>query len=156
VVGILISSTESFVYPNSIRRKGKMTVIQTALGKLKRVNLRSVWKNEEYDFSKWLAQDENLQLLNEELGLQLVLKETEASVGRYSVDLLAIDDGTDKIAVIENQLEPTDHDHLGKLITYGAGLGASYLVWVVSDIRDEHLNAIEWINENSNDSLNFF
>jgi hypothetical protein len=126
------------------------------LGKLKKVDLRSIWANEEYDFSKWLSKSENLQLLNDELGIQLVLKETEATVGRYSVDLLASEDGTDKIAVIENQLESTDHDHLGKLITYGAGLDAHYLIWIVSEIRDEHLNAIEWINENTNENINVF
>jgi len=126
------------------------------LGKLKKIELRSQWKNEEYDFSKWMAKEENLQLLSDEIGVQLLLKETEASVGRYSVDLLAIEDGTDNIAIIENQLEATNHDHLGKLITYSAGLNARYIIWVVADIRDEHLNAIEWINENTNDNLNFF
>lgn len=126
------------------------------LGKLKKIELRSEWKNEEYDFSQWLARPENLQLLSDEIGIQLVLKETEASVGRYSVDLLAMEDGTDKIAVIENQLESTDHDHLGKIITYAAGLDAYYVIWIVADIRDEHLNAIEWLNENTNEKINFF
>ena len=126
------------------------------LGKLKLVDIRSVWKNEEYDFSKWMAKQENLQLLCDELGIQLNIKETEASVGRYSVDLLAIEDGTDNVAIIENQLEYTDHDHLGKLLTYAAGLDATYILWIASEIRDEHLNAIEWINENTNDNKNFF
>ncbi|KYC47989.1 MAG: hypothetical protein AMQ22_01905 [Candidatus Methanofastidiosum methylothiophilum] len=126
------------------------------LGTLKKVDLRSIWKNEEYDFSRWLAKTENLQLLSDEIGIQLIPKDTEAAVGRYSVDLLAIEDGTDKIAVIENQLEITDHDHLGKLITYGAGLNATYLIWIVAEIRDEHLNAVEWINENTDGDLNFF
>lgn len=88
------------------------------LGNLRLVDLRSIWKNEEYDFSKWLAEQKNLQLLSDEIGIQLVIKDTEVSVGRYSVDLLAIEDGTDKIAIIENQLETTDHNHLGKLLTY--------------------------------------
>jgi hypothetical protein len=126
------------------------------LGKLKLIDLRSVWKNEEYDFSKWMSEQENFQLLCDELGFQLIVKETEASVGRYSVDLLATEDGTDNVAIIENQLEATDHDHLGKLLTYAAGLNASYIIWVASEIRDEHLNAIEWINENTNDNKNFF
>ena len=126
------------------------------LGKLKLVDLRSIWKNEEYDFSKWLAEQKNLQLLSDEIGIQLVIKDTEVSVGRYSVDLLAIEDGTDKIAIIENQLETTDHNHLGKLLTYASGLDATYIIWIVSGIRDEHLNAIEWINENTNDEKNFF
>lgn len=126
------------------------------LGKMKTVKLRSIFENEEYDFSDWLSKTENLQLLNDELGIQLVLKQTEAPVGRFSVDLLAVEDGTDRIAVIENQLEPTDHDHLGKLITYGAGLHAFYLIWIVSEIKDEHLNAIEWINELAEGALNCF
>lgn len=126
------------------------------LGKLKKVELRTIWKNEEYDFSKWMSEQKNLQLLSDEIGVQLVIKDTEVSVGRYSVDLLATEDGTDNIAVIENQLEITDHDHLGKLLTYAAGLNATYVIWIASDIRDEHLSAIDWLNENTNENVNFF
>ena len=118
--------------------------------------LRDVWKNEEFDFSKWMVKEENIKLLNDEIGIQLVPKETEASVGRYSVDILATEDGTNNIAVIENQIEVTDYDHLGKLLTYAAGLNATYIIWVASEIRDEHLSAIEWLNENTTDEVNFF
>lgn len=130
--------------------------LQNMLGKLKKVNLRSVWKNEEYHFSQWMAMDENIKLLSDEIGIPLFVKETEKQIGRYSLDVLAGEEGTDNIVVIENQLEITDHDHLGKIITYGAGINASYLVWIVAEIRDEHLQAIEWINNIVAGKVGFF
>ena len=126
------------------------------LGKLEQVNLRDYWKHEALDFTNWLAKEENLNLLSEEIGIDIVLKETEASVGKFNVDILAIEDNSDRLIVIENQLEQTDHDHLGKIITYASGFDAEVIIWIVKDVRDEHKQAIDWLNEHTNDKINFF
>jgi len=126
------------------------------LGKLHQVNLRDYWKHEALDFTNWLAKEENLNLLSEEIGIDIVLKETEASVGKFNVDILAVEDNTDRLIVIENQLEQTDHDHLGKIITYASGFDAEIIVWIVKDVRDEHKQAIDWLNEHTTDKINFF
>ena len=130
------------------------------LAKLKTVELRDYWKHEALDFTKWLAEPENLQLLGDEIGLDISLDtsliQTEYNVGRFSVDILAQEEMTEKKIVIENQLETTDHSHLGQILTYAAGIDAEYIVWVVKDARDEHRQAIEWLNEHTNDKLNFF
>ena len=83
------------------------------LGKLAQVNLRDYWKHEALDFTNWLAKEENLNLLSEEIGIDIVLKETEVSVGKFNVDILAVEDGSDRLIVVENQLEQTDHDPSG-------------------------------------------
>jgi len=126
------------------------------LGKLEQVNLRDYWKHEALDFTNWLAREENLNLLSEEIGIDIVLKETEASVGKFNVDILAIEDNSDRLIVIENQLEQTDHDHLGKIITYASGFDAEVIIWIVKDVRDEHKQAIDWLNAHTNDKINFF
>ena len=126
------------------------------LGKLEQVNLRDYWKHEALDFTNWLAKEENLSLLSEEIGIDIVLKETEASVGKFNVDILAIEDNSDRLIVIENQLEQTDHDHLGKIITYASGFDAEVIIWIVKDVRDEHKQAVDWLNEHTNDKINFF
>lgn len=126
------------------------------LGKLKKAELRSIWPNEEKDFSSWLAEEENLTFLGEELGLEISLIGTEAGVGRYSLDILAEEEGTGKKIIIENQLENTNHDHLGKIITYAAGHDAPIVIWVFKDIREEHRQAIDWLNENTNEEISFF
>lgn len=126
------------------------------LGKLKEVDLRSVWQNEASDFTKWLAQEENLRLLSEEIGIDMKLLSTEANVGTFSVDILAEEENTGRKIIIENQLEITDHDHLGKLLTYASGYDADIIIWLVKDIRDEHRQAIDWLNEHTDDKLNFF
>lgn len=115
-----------------------MDINNRKLGKLRKAELRSIWPNEEKDFSSWLAGEDNLNSLVEELGLEISLIETEAGVGRYSLDILAEEDGTGKKIIIENQLENTNHDHLGKIITYAAGHDASIVIWVFKDIREEY------------------
>ena len=127
------------------------------LGKIKRVtDLRSVWHHEAKDFSKWLAQENNLIQLSEAIGVDIVLEELESSVGSFNVDLYAIEEGTDRRIIIENQLEDTNHDHLGKLITYASGKGAEVIVWIVKRARDEHRQAIEWLNQNTGVKIGFF
>jgi len=91
------------------------------LGKLKKVDLREVWKHEAHEFTHWLAEEENIRLLGEEVGIEMEVLKTEADVGSFSVDILAQETNTNKKIIIENQLEVTNHDHLGKLITYASG-----------------------------------
>ena len=126
------------------------------VGKLERVELREIWKHEEYDFSTWLAQEDNLALLGDAIGLDISLIERESSVGGYSVDIYAEEQGTGKKIIIENQLEFTNHDHLGKIITYASGKDAKYIIWVVKQARDEHRQAIEWLNAHTDSEINFF
>jgi len=123
-------------------------------GKLKRVPLRDLWKHEGTDFTPWLAA--NIGALGAALGLELELLEREAAVGDFSLDLLARDLGSSRKVIIENQLTQTDHDHLGKLITYAAGFGASVVVWVAESIRDEHRQTLEWLNQRTDEDTHFF
>ncbi len=125
------------------------------LGKIERVDLREAWSLEP-DFTRWLAEEENLEALGEELGLDLSLIQTEANVGDFNVDILVEETGSGIKAIIENQLEMTDHDHLGKLITYASGHGAGYIIWIFKDVREEHRQAIDWLNEHTTDAVNFF
>ncbi|MDO5849070.1 MAG: DUF4268 domain-containing protein [Methanobrevibacter sp.] len=127
------------------------------LGKLeKERDLRKVWKNEAYDFTNWLAEEENLNMLGDEIGLDIELITTEAQIGSFNADILAKEANTDNRIIIENQLESTDHDHLGKIITYGAGQDAKTIIWIVKNVRDEHRQAIDWLNENTNENINIF
>ena len=126
------------------------------LGKLQEIDIRTVWPHEQYDFSKWLSEEENIKELGDTLNLSLTDVETEKSVGNYRCDNLCKDEITGKVVLIENQLEPTNHDHLGKIITYASGLDAAVVVWIVSSARDEHSSAIEWLNKHTDDEISFF
>lgn len=126
------------------------------LGKLEEVDIRKVWPHEQYDFSKWLATEENIKELGDALNLSLTDVETEKFVGNYRCDILCKDEITGKMVLIENQLEPTNHDHLGKIITYASGLDAAVVVWIVASARDEHASAIEWLNKYTDDEISFF
>lgn len=126
------------------------------LGKLEEVDIRKVWPHEQYDFSKWLATEENIKELGDALNLSLTDVETEKFVGNYRCDILCKDEITGKMVLIENQLEPTNHDHLGKIITYASGLDAAVVVWIVASARDEHASAIEWLNKHTDDEISFF
>lgn len=126
------------------------------LGRLEEVNVRELWIHEQYDFSNWLAKEENMELLNEVLGLTLVDIEKEVFVGAYRCDLVAKDETSGQNVIIENQLEASNHDHLGKIVTYASGLDANVIVWIVKEAREEHRSAIEWLNNNTNKNLNFF
>lgn len=126
------------------------------LGKLQEVNIRELWPHEQYDFSKWLAEEENIQELGNVLNLSITDIETERFVGSYRCDILGKDEITGKTVLIENQLEPTNHDHLGKIITYASGLDASVVVWIVEKAKEEHASAIEWLNNHTTEDVAFF
>ena len=127
------------------------------LGKLKEVkDLREVWPHEALDFTPWLAEDDNLALLADAVGLEITIDETESSVGDFNVDIFATETGTDRKIIIENQLEDTNHDHLGKLITYASGKDADIIIWVVKRAREEHRAAIEWLNNHTDEDIAFF
>ena len=124
------------------------------LGAIERVDLREVWPQEAQDFTPWLA--ENLDKLGEALGLDLELQSAEAAVGPFSLDVLAHDLGSNRPVIIENQLEATNHDHLGKLLTYAAGYDAYAAVWLTREFRDEHRLALDWLNQRSGEDTAFF
>lgn len=128
----------------------------TTIGKLKEIDVRKLWQHEQYDFSSWLAKESNIEYLNDILGLTLSEIDKEVFVGPYRCDIVARDETTSDIVIIENQLESTNHDHLGKIITYAAGLNAKYIVWIVKEAKEEHRAAIEWLNNNSSKNINFF
>ena len=115
---------------------------------------QKLWKDEAKDFTPWLA--ENIETLGNALGLDLKFKEREASVGDFSLDLLAEDVNTKRKVIIENQLTLSDHDHLGKLITYASGFDACTIIWVAESIRDEHKKALEWLNQKTDPETHFF
>ena len=125
------------------------------LGTLKEItDLRSIWPHEALNFTPWVA--ENVDLLADAVGLDITVDETESSVGDFNVDIYASETGTDRKIIIENQLEDTDHDHLGKLITYASGKGADVVIWVVKHAREEHKAAVEWLNNHTDDKIGFF
>lgn len=127
------------------------------LGKLIKIeSLRSIWPHEAIDFTKWLIRPENLQLLSESIGINIKVTETEVWSGDFKVDIKGIQEETGKILIIENQLEKTNHDHLGKIVTYAAGHEAEIIIWIVKDFRDEHKQALDWLNEHTDDKVNFF
>ena len=126
------------------------------LGKFKELDVREVWAHEQYDFSKWLSSEDNIKELGDILNLSLTDVETEKFVGSYRCDILCKDELSGKTVLIENQLEQTNHDHLGKIITYASGLEAAVVVWIVSSVREEHSSAIAWLNKNTTDDIAFF
>ena len=115
-----------------------------------------MWPDEAADFTPWLARPENIQSLGQAIGLELEIEHTEMAVGPFAADILARDSATGDYVIIENQLARTNHDHLGKAITYAAFLGATTIVWVAPTFTDEHRKALDWLNDNSVDTLSFF
>ncbi len=132
------------------------------LEKLKKINLRKQWKSEPINFTNWLAEPENLELLSDEIGIEIELIETEAkiktesNVGSFSVDILAKEKISDRKIIIENQLEKADHKHLGQIITYASGYDAEIIIWIVKDLREEYEKAINWLNEHTDEKISFF
>lgn len=127
------------------------------LGKLEEIkDLRSVWATEAGHFTPWLAKDENIAELGDALGLDITVEEIESNVGDFRVDIFASETNTGRKIVIENQLEDTNHDHLGKLITYATGKSANIVVWLVKQANPEHSAAINWLNKFTTEEIGFF
>jgi hypothetical protein len=129
---------------------------QQNLGRLEKVDLRHVWVNEAGDFTPWLAQEENIALLGDTIGIDLEVEAQEKNVGPFRADILYKDTANDHWVLIENQLERTDHSHLGQLITYAAGLSAVTIVWVAQRFTEEHRAALDWLNEMTGEDITFF
>lgn len=130
------------------------TMSQLQLGKIQMLSARELWRHEERDFTPWLAQ--NIEQLSELLGVQIVVDHIEHKVGGYELDILGHVEENEAVVIIENQLQGTDHGHLGQLITYAAGLEAALIIWIATDVRDEHRAAINWLNSNTVDKVSFF
>lgn len=126
------------------------------LGEIKRLNVRAIWPNEASDFTPWLAKEDNIARLSTAIGLELEVEGTEVNVGPFSADILARDSGSSDYVIIENQLNKTDHDHLGKAITYAAGLAAGTIVWIAPEFTEEHRKALDWLNDNSAGDVAFY
>jgi hypothetical protein len=125
------------------------------LSKMERVPLREAWKHEAGDFTPWLAAEDNLNMLVDALGLgELELVATEHPVGDFKLDILC-NDG-DGPVIIENQLEKTNHNHLGQIIAYAAGIGAKKVIWIAESFRPEHSSALQFLNDNTTEDLAFF
>ena len=128
--------------------------MEKKLGFLEEIeDLREVWPKEASDFTPWLA--ENIGRLSKAVGIDIDIEETESAVGDFNVDIFAVDADTGMKIVIENQLEATDHDHLGKLITYASGKAAGLVIWIVKKAREEHRAAIEWLNSHTTEDIGF-
>jgi hypothetical protein len=126
------------------------------MGTLRLLDVRTVWANEATGFTPWLADEDNIQHLGNALGFELEVEGTEVPVGPYSADVLARDTSTGDYVVIENQLEKTDHDHLGKSITYASVLDASAVVWIARQFTEEHKRALDWLNDKTTDDVAFY
>jgi hypothetical protein len=126
------------------------------LGKLERVEVRTIWPDEARDFMPWLAGEANIKLLGDDLGMELEVQATEKPVGPYSADILCKDTATDAWVLIENQFGKTDHSHLGQLMTYAGGLSAGTIIWIAERFTEEHRAALDWLNQVTNESISFF
>ena len=127
------------------------------LGTLQKIeDLRQIWNHEAQNFTPWLADEENISILGDAIGIEISEVEVESAVGNFSADIVAKETSTGRIIVIENQLEDTNHDHLGKIITYASGINASILIWIVKNAREEHKKAIEWLNNNMDEGIDIF
>jgi len=123
------------------------------VGKLESVPLRELWKHEERGFSSWL--EHNIDVLSEALGISLSVEQREKAAGTFQADLVAKDAG-DNLVIIENQLEPTDHEHLGKVLIYLTNLEAKTAIWITSEPRPEHIRAVDWLNEVTPGDTSFY
>ncbi len=130
-----------------------MDTDERGLGRLEQLDPREVWKSESSDLTPWLI--EHLDLLATSLGISIVPTERERRVGNFSLDVLG-EDESGRPVIVENQLEPTNHTHLGQLLVYASGLGAAVVVWLTPSFRDEHRSALDWLNERTDEQVHFF
>lgn len=126
------------------------------LGKITTIDPRSIWKSESADFTPWLAQEENISQLGEAINLDLEVESQEKNVGPFRADILARDTSGNHYVLIENQLEATDHKHLGQIMTYAAGLDAFSIIWIAQSFTEEHRAALDWLNRITDENINFF
>lgn len=123
---------------------------------IKTIDIRFQWKDEAQNFTPWLAREENLKQLSEKLDMELELEGTEIKIGKYKADIIANDTSSKNKVIIENQLEKTNHDHLGKILTYAAGIGAKTIIWVAKEFEEEHRKSIDYLNDNTSDDMRFY
>jgi len=133
-----------------------MSTSDRTLGRLEKVDLREVWTRESADFTPWLAEEKNLALLGDTIGMELELEAQEKDVGPFRADIVCKETANGNWVLVENQLERTDHTHLGQIITYGAGLEAVTIVWIAERFTDEHRAALDWLNEKTGENVAFF
>lgn len=126
------------------------------IGRLKKIDIRKLWKGEATDFTPWLAKEENIELLSETIGIELEVISEEKSVGPFRADILCKSTIDDTFVLVENQLEKTDHNHLGQLMTYAAGLEAVTIIWIARKFTDEHRAAMDWLNRITDEDIRFF
>lgn len=131
-----------------------MTDTNIGFGTLVDVEARAAWGHEAHDFTPWLA--DNLDRLSDALGIPLELTGREVRSGRYSADILATNPTDQSVVLIENQLVASDHNHLGQIMTYLAGLDAQVVIWLAPTFREEHLSAISWLNQHTDETFSFF
>jgi hypothetical protein len=126
------------------------------LARLEKVDLRDYWEDEAKDFTPWLSEENNIALLGSTIGMELEVIGREENVGSFRADILCRDLRTNAHVVIENQLEQTDHKHLGQVITYCAGLSAAAFIWIAPSFQEEHRAAVDWLNSITDEKFNFF
>ena len=126
------------------------------VGKLEKIDIRNLWKEEPSDFTPWLAKEENIKLLSETIGIELEVIEQEKNVGPFRADILCKNTIDEHFVLIENQLEKTDHSHLGQIMTYAAGLDAVTIIWIAKQFTEEHRATVDWLNRITNEQFNFF
>lgn len=126
------------------------------IGKLEKVDIRQLWNGEASDFTPWLAKQENMKLLGDEIGIELEVVQQEKNVGPFRADILCRSTIDDHNILVENQLEKTDHTHLGQILTYAAGLDAVTIIWIAKKFTEEHRAAIDWLNKITDEKFNFF
>lgn len=143
---------QAHILPKRVRTIKGTPIMQ--FGEIRQINVREIWENEATKFTPWL--EKNIEKLGEALGMELEVEQREADVGDFSLDLLVKDLGTNRVVIIENQFNSTDHNHLGKLLTYAAGFDAGVVIWISETIRDEHRQALEWLNQKTDSETDFF
>ena len=144
------------IHVNRYAQGGSEDANDRTLGRLTRVELRDIWSSEASDFTPWLAREENLSILGEVLGVELELEAQERAVGPFRADILCKDIGSGAWVLVENQLERSDHLHLGQLLTYASGLEAVTIVWIAARFTEEHRSILDWLNKITDESFRFF
>lgn len=144
------------ILPFVVSDLGGKLMTRPPLGKLERLDPRTHWAREDSEFTPWLAEEPNIQLLGETIGLELEVAEQEANVGPYRADILCRSPQDSSFVLIENQLEATDHTHLGQILTYASGLDAVTMVWITHHFTEEHRAALDWLNRITAEGFNFF